>query len=146
MANMSDVEDDYLDLYEALLDNSEFAAGKPGTRFDFDSATWAISALSSVLTIVGTSFLSGLGEQLAESTKERLKRLGAKLRKPSHESNVEELTEIRRITIELKAADPSFALPPDVRSAIAAELVESGLDADRAADIAARVARAISDE
>ncbi|PZG02416.1 hypothetical protein C1I95_34320, partial [Micromonospora craterilacus] len=52
---MSDVEDDYVDLYEDLLDNSEFAAGEPGKRFDFDSATWAISVLSSVLTIVGTS-------------------------------------------------------------------------------------------
>ncbi|WP_158566506.1 hypothetical protein [Micromonospora craterilacus] len=56
------------------------------------------------------------------------------------------MTEIRRIVIEFKAADPSFALPQDLQSAIATELVESGLDAERAANIAARVARAIGDE
>lgn len=142
---MRDVDEDYLDLYGALLNNSEFAAGEPGKRFDFDSATWAVSVLSSVLTVIGTGILSAFGEQIADSAKERLKRLGAKLRKPSHESNVEELTEIRRITVELKTVDPSFALPPEMENVITAELVQSGLAPARAADIAASVIKALSD-
>ena len=143
---MGNLEDEYLDLYATLLDSSEFAAGVPGTRFDFDSASWAVSALSSVLTVIGAGILSATGEQIAQAAKERLKRLGDQVRKPSHESNIEELAKIRRITVEITSAEPTFVLPPDLRRAIVEQLIESGLDRHRAEKVAGRVVRAILDD
>ena len=144
--NVDGTEDLYLDLYDSLLRDSEFAAGTPGLRYAFDSATWAVSLLSSVFTIIGTGFLSSFGESLANSSKDFLKRAVGRGEKSSHEFNILILGELRHINVELNIVRRDSSLPEGLQGAVELELIAAGLDSVRAQKIIRSIVTALSED
>ena len=141
------MEDTYLDAYEALLLRSEYAAAERGKRFDFDGAAWAISIISSAITLIANGFLEAWGETLAESLKSWLR----KIARPSpqrvdHADNTAAIEDVRRIVVEIKGTIPRGDLIDSLEPSITTMLQEEGLDEASVRSLTSKILALISDD
>ncbi|GAA0944601.1 hypothetical protein GCM10009554_38880 [Kribbella koreensis] len=140
---MIDAEERYLALYDAMLDASEGAeARSDGTRLQFDSGAWALSAISAIAGAIATGYLGRFGEDLSESTRAKLKQIVAKKKaKPTHQSGLAEIQILVEVRVDISISEASTLAE---RNLIAARLRELGIAEGRIEKIIETVTQAIT--